>query len=74
MRITRPSKKRYKERIIRITEDLKEECVTEEYFRYKRLASYAQHRGHCRKFLQIDGECNCGFDTALLTTEEQDGG
>ncbi len=31
----KPSKKRYKERIIKITEDLKEECITDEYLRLK---------------------------------------
>ena len=58
-----PSKKRYKERIIKITKDLKEECVTEEWFSLNRLAKYAQHRGHCRVFLRIGEEhgCNCGF-------------
>ena len=68
--ITRPNKKRYKVRIVRITEDLKEECVTEEWLRLKRLAKYAQHRGYCREFLRIGHGCNCGFIEAYADTLE----
>ena len=66
----RPSKKRYKERIIKITEDMKEECVTEEWFRLKRVEKYAQHRGYCLKFLRLGHECNCGFVSAYADTLE----
>ena len=69
MKLTGPSKKRYKERIIRITKELKEECITEEWIRLKRVASYAQHRGHCSTFLRLGDDCNCGLDDALLTEQ-----
>lgn len=56
------TKKRYKERIIRITEDLKEECVTEEWLRLKRLASYARHKFTCSLNWVPAEPCNCGLD------------
>ena len=66
-----PSKKRYKERIIRITEDLKEECVTDEWLRLNRLVKYAQHRSYCKTFLYLGDECNCGFVSAYANTLEE---